>query len=119
MSGEFPETTRPHAKMPMGQRAKQFQPFAALKGFSEALAAKLRITVPRRELCCDAAEELDRKMHLLEKGKVASIVYYSEEEKNYLKRTGMICGFDLIMRRVTVVDTVIGFDDIVEVELEE
>ena len=37
-------------KMSREDRAKQFMPFAALKGYSEALRKKERIIVPRREL---------------------------------------------------------------------
>ena len=38
------------AKMDRAQRAKQFAPFAALKGFEEALREKERIIVPKVEL---------------------------------------------------------------------
>ena len=53
--------------MPIADRAKQFVPFAALKGLPEALSAKERITVDKIELSPEMAEELDRKMHLLQK----------------------------------------------------
>ena len=33
--------------MPRADRASQFMPFAALKGFEEALAAKEKIIVPK------------------------------------------------------------------------
>ena len=36
--------------MPIEDRAKQFMPFAALKGLPEALAAREKIIVPRAEL---------------------------------------------------------------------
>ena len=34
-------------------RAKQFMPFAALKGLEEALEKKEKIVVPKAELCDD------------------------------------------------------------------
>lgn len=36
--------------MPVEDRAKQFMPFAALKGLPDALAARERIIVPKTEL---------------------------------------------------------------------
>ena len=40
-------------------RAKQFMPFAALKGLEEALEKKEKIVVPKAELCDDYKEQLD------------------------------------------------------------
>ena len=39
-----------HPRMERSNRAKQFMPFDALKGFREALEEKERILVPKREL---------------------------------------------------------------------
>jgi len=42
--------SKPRHKMPIEERAKQFMPFAALKGLPEALAAKEKIiTAPESE----------------------------------------------------------------------
>jgi len=43
-------------------RAKQFMPFAALKGYEEALRAKEKIVVPKVELSEDIKEVPDRKL---------------------------------------------------------
>ena len=48
--------------MNRADRAKQFMPFAALKGYPEALRKKERIVVPRIEMTEDYAEQLDRKL---------------------------------------------------------
>ena len=47
-------------KMSREMRAKQFMPFAALKGYSEALRRKEKITVPKPEFSEEYQEELDR-----------------------------------------------------------
>ena len=39
-----------HPRMQMSQRAKIFSPFAALKGFEEAIDEKIRVYVEKREL---------------------------------------------------------------------
>lgn len=105
---------RPKSKMSREQRAKQFMPFAALKGLPEALAEKERIVVPKVELSEEMAAELDRKMHLLEKGKVATVVYFSKDE--YLRKTGMVARVDVSARVLQVVNEKISFDDILDVE---
>lgn len=43
-------------------RAKQFMPFAALKGLEEALEKKEKIVVPKAELCDDYKEQLDFRL---------------------------------------------------------
>ena len=68
--------TKPGNKMPVSERAKQFMPFAALKGLPEALAAREKITVEKIELSPEREEELDRQMHLLEIGKIATVIHY-------------------------------------------
>ena len=45
--------------MGRADRASQFMPFAALKGYEEALRAKEKIVVPKVELSDDALEFLD------------------------------------------------------------
>ena len=44
------KVTHLRAKMDRADRAKQFMPFDALKGFREALEEKERLHVPEREL---------------------------------------------------------------------
>lgn len=105
---------RPRTRMSVEQRAKQFMPFAALRGLPEALAAKEKVIVPRVELSEEMAAELDRKMHMLKKGKIATVVYFSKDE--YLKMTGMVARIDETARVLQIVNTVISFDDILDVE---
>lgn len=50
------------SKMSREDRAKQFMPFAALKGYEEALRAKEKIVVPKVELSEDIKEVPDRKL---------------------------------------------------------
>lgn len=105
---------KPKYKMPIPDRAKQFMPFAALKGLPEALAAKERIVVTRVELSEEMADELDRKMHLLRRGEIATVVYFHKDE--YLKITGMVARIDVTSRLLQIVNTKIEFDDILDVE---
>lgn len=106
---------KPKHKMPIEDRAKQFMPFAALKGLPDALAAKEKVTVPKIELSEEMAEELDRKMHELVKGGIASVVYFHRDE--YIKITGMVARIDETSRLLQIVNTKIPFDDILEITL--
>lgn len=108
---------RPRKKMPIEQRAKQFMPFAALKGLPEALAGKEKVIVPKAELSEEMAMELDMKLHQLKKGRIAGVVYFAEGE--YLKKTGVVARIDETARYLQIVDTKISFDDILDVEVEE
>lgn len=105
---------RPGTKMSVEQRAKQFMPFSALRGLPEALAGKEKVIVPKVELTEEMAAELDRKMHMLEMGKIVTVVYFSKDE--YLKKTGMIAKIDEAARVLQIVNTVISFDDILDIE---
>ena len=104
-------------KMPVADRAKQFMPFSALKGLNEALTAKERIIVPKVELSEEMAEELDRQMHLLKWGQMASVTYFHRDE--YLKITGMVARIDATSRLLQIVNTKIAFDDILTLTLLE
>lgn len=103
---------KPKYKMTPADRAKQFMPFAALKGLPEALAAKEKITVPQIELSPEMAEELDRKMHLLQRGCMAEVIYYHKGE--YLKITGLVARIDVNSRLLQIVNTKVFFDDILD-----
>ncbi len=107
---------KPKNKMPIEERAKQFMPFAALRGLPEALAAKEKVLVPKIELSPEMAEELDRKMHLIAKGKMATVVYFCNGE--YIKLTGLVARIDETSRLLQIVNTKIPFADILQVELE-
>ncbi len=107
--------SKPKHPMTVADRAKQFVPFAALKGLPEALAAKERIVVEKIELSPEMTEELDRRMHLLQRGQIATVVYFHKDE--YIKITGMVARIDTTCRLLQIVNTKIGFDDIYELTL--
>ena len=57
-------------KMSKEDRAKQFMPFAALKGHQEALRKKEKIVVEKMELSDEYKEELDRKLRQVRKNPI-------------------------------------------------
>lgn len=102
------------APMPRSRRAKQFQPFNALKGLYEAIAEKEKTSSPRRYLGEDRIAEIDQTLQELERGQLVTTVYYSEEERNYLFLTGPVAKIDPVWRILYIRDTGISFEDILD-----
>lgn len=107
--------TRP--RMSREERAKQFMPFAALKGYPDALRKKEKIVVPKMQLTEDYAEELDRKLQQIRVGDMVTAVYFCKDE--YLKITGLVSKLDRDSRFLRIVNTKIPLDDLYEIERQE
>ena len=88
-------------------------PFAALKGYPEALQKKEKIVVPKVEVSEEYAEVLDRKLRNVKKNDIITVIYYSNHE--YLKKTGMVSRIDETARVLKIVNTRIHFDDIYDI----
>lgn len=101
-------------RMSREDRAKQFMPFDALKGFRDILKEKEKIIVPKIELTEDAKELLDYKLHRIERNDIVTVVYFHEEE--YLKVTGMVSRLDTTARVLKIVNTKISFEDIYDIQ---
>lgn len=100
-------------KMSKEERAKQFMPFSALKGYQEALRKKEKIVVPKMDLSQEYQEELDRKLRQVSKNDMITIIYYHQEE--YLKLTGMVSRIDETARILKIVNTKVSFDDLYDI----
>ena len=94
-----------HGKMDNYQRAKQFMPFAALKGYKEALKEKEKQVVKQANILEDTLEELDYTLASLETGDMVSCIYYDEGE--YVKLTGMLANINYDFHTITIVDRTI------------
>ena len=101
------------ARMTREERAKQFMPFAALKGYPEALRRKEKVIVPKIDVSEEYAEELDRKLRQIRKNDIVSVIYFEKGE--YLSQTGMVSRIDTTSRVLKVVNTGIFFEDILDV----
>ena len=98
-------------------RAKIFMPFAALKGFEEALREKEKIIVKKKELCEDEIDDLNRKMNLIEKGKMVKVIYHNGEE--YIEIKGLVSYIDKVLGDITIVNTKIKFENILKIDIDE
>jgi len=110
---------RPAEKMPLSQRAKQFAPFDALKGFKEAIQDVNYQTelVDRIILSEDQLDKLDEIAHSLNKGERITITYY--HKGRYLKLSGIFTRVDEIEKVMVMAGEVFRLDDIIEIHRTE
>ena len=126
-----------HSPMANADRAKQFSPFAALKGYEEALQLKQKRYTPRIELTEDAKSLLDRKLHILnqwlENGQkpIVTIRYFVPktvhnpgktldesdiELGSYLEISGAAEKINSEMRSIQISGESLGIDDVVDLQ---
>ena len=103
------------AKMPISQRAKQFAPFAALKGFETAIAYKEKIFSDKPEFSEEMFSDLNSAFFSVEKNKKITITYYSDGE--FINYTGTVLKKDIVNRTVTIDENVFLLDDILNITL--
>lgn len=96
--------------MDRADRAKQFMPFDALKGFREALAEKERLVVQKRSHSEEEKEALDKKLRRLQKKDIVTVEYFHNGA--YVRLTGRISEIDVPGRRMYIDNTEVSFSDI-------
>lgn len=101
--------------MSIENRAKQFAPFAALKGLPQALAAKEKIIVEKPILSDYALEELDRMFTTIEKGQMVSVTFFQKGQ--CIRQIGLIAKINTDARILQIVHTQIAFADILKIEI--
>ena len=118
--------SRNHPPMPVGDRAAQFAPFAALTGYEEAVEEAARLTECRIELDRDRIEELDRELrrlreHIKERPE-ADIVCFKADERTtggaLVTLSGRVKKIDEYEGRLIMADgSVIAIEDIYGIDL--
>ncbi len=96
-------------------RARQFMPFAALKGYYDMVRARERVAEPRHELTEEEAARLSEQVVRLRKGDMVRVVRYDVDA--YVPVTGLVAQVETALRELTVVKTKIPFDDIRSIEV--
>lgn len=109
------EDLPPRPRMNPADRARQFMPFAALRGYRDLIRACERVPEPRHELTEEEALGLSRRVAALERGDMVRVVRYDGDA--YAEVTGMVSCVDACSRVLTVVKTRIPFDDIRAIEV--
>lgn len=96
-------------------RAAQFMPFAALRGYYELLSQAARVPEPRHELTDEEARGLSQVVARVRKRQMVRVRYY--DRVAYAELTGCVSRIDLVARELWVVKTKIQLDDIAELEI--
>ncbi len=96
-------------------RAKQFLPFDALTGFREALRLKEKELEEKKILLEDKEKLLNDKIIKIKKGTMVDIKYYNEFE--YIETIGKVKNIDLVNKNIILLDTIIEFDNIDNVDI--
>lgn len=92
-------------------RARQFLPFDALKGFSDAIREKEVEYVEKKELSDEQIEEICNKINELEKDDKVEIKYY--KNKQYKEITGNIQEINYSKKKIILYENInINFSDI-------
>lgn len=109
-------------KMTNYQRAGQFAPFSALKGYDEAILEISRITDLKREIDNNYLSLFDEllKIIMIHNQKILLEIRYfvkdkSKEGGNYQVIRGYINKVDVFLRIIKINNNIIKFDDIVDI----
>lgn len=101
---------RPHP-----DRARQFSPFAALRGYYELVHERERVVEPRQPLSEEEARTLDEAVASLQRGAMVRAVYY--EKDAYRTIVGTVSQVDMIYHDLWIVRTRIPFADLCALEV--
>lgn len=104
----------PHAARAHADRARQFMPFAALKGYHELAHEQEFVRQPRQDMTDERARVLSETVAALRKGDRARAVHY--ENGAYATACGVIASVDLAFRSLAIGKKRISFDDILSLE---
>ena len=80
----LPRPTSGRTPMAVERRAKQFAPFAALRGLDETIRQQEIIYEPKRDLSEEKKNELDMKLRILAYGMKIQATYFQKSWKNPL-----------------------------------
>ncbi|MBS5478319.1 MAG: hypothetical protein KHY83_06610 [Coriobacteriia bacterium] len=97
-------------------RARQFIPFAALRGYEEVISKQAHPVETRHVLSADEARGLSWKIEHLHRGERVRVTYYSAEDEAYACTEGTLGQIDTISKTISVADHRIGFSDLLTVE---
>ena len=91
-------------------RARQFMPFASLRGYYDYIREQERVKEPRRELSEDGAEELSAVLGEISRGAMVRVEFYDRD--HYETAEGIVTELDTVFRSIRIVRRKIPLDDI-------
>ena len=98
-------------------RAKQFMPFAALKGYYDLVREKEKVVIPKKIKGDYENDVLNFKLAQLKKGMMITVKHYVKD--GYINTDGIITEVDNTFKRLRIVRTYINYDDIDDITGED
>lgn len=123
----LPRPESAHPKMTLGNRANQFVPMDALRGFSVAVLTKQREKqlVPRITLSENALDLLDWQFHQIRPGDTVTVTYFHLEKfignlevGTYATETAQVEEVDIENKILALSHAYIPFSDVYTIESE-
>ena len=111
--------SRPKSKYPkstMIERAGQFMPFSALKGYDECIDFENRYVEEKRSLSEEQIEEINRYLNNLKVDDQVKLSYFKADG---LKNGGIYEDIDCIVRKIDLYNAKLIFDDGLSIKFED
>lgn len=100
--------------MKISERAKQFMPFSALKGFDDMIEVESKELSERKILSEEDSDSIGRVLAEIKKNDVIKITFY--ETDGYVTLTGIVAKIGYDAKSLTVIKRNIDFEDIYFIE---
>lgn len=98
-------------------RAKQFLPFASLKGYYDEIRERQRVVQARRDRTDEENNLLSFQMNQIKKGMMIKVTHYVKDA--YETTEGLVTHIDLSFHILSIVKTKISLDDITKIQGDE
>ena len=99
----------------MQNRAKEFMPFYALKGFKDVLKKVEKIKGDKKELSEDIFSELNDKLKFLKNGDYVILEHFNDID--YIKTKGIVKKVDYTNKVIYVDNSMVCLDDIIYIDI--
>lgn len=101
-------------KMSRSDRAKQFMPFAALRGYEQMVKNCKVIPCEKKELTEEQAQNLSDKVSKIKKGDIVKVQYYKDNGYTFIE--GIVTFIDFAIKKISIIKTEISFNEIISIE---
>ncbi|MDO5117633.1 MAG: hypothetical protein Q4D34_04020 [Eggerthellaceae bacterium] len=114
-------TLEEEASLPVSRadlnRARQFMPFASLKGFFSIVRDREKTAAPQRELQEEDLVSLNKALSAIKKNDMVRVRYYDVDA--YRTIQGLVTRIEPHIQTITIVRTSIPFSDLESIEIIE
>jgi len=98
-------------------RAKQFLPFASLKGYFDEIRERNRVIQVRRDRTEEENNLLSFQMNQIKKGMMIKVTHYDKDA--YVTTEGLVSHIDIAFHTLSIVKTKISLKDIYKIQGDE